>query len=233
MDFSIYLAFTGAEWAYMNNYGGKAAWMACRFSPSGRGISGVPPALPPGSMLMLTDETPVQDHDPKQVAEEIARAVDTLGCGRVLMDFQREKSEKYCEIVSAVAAAVRCPVGVSELYAREGDFPVLLSAPPLWTPLSQHLEKWAGREIWLEAVVEDGVVTVTGEGSRYESCPAYLPENSLIHQGLHLRYWVQPKGQSALFHLRRDRQQLDALLQEAQALGVQTAVGLYQQLGPV
>ena len=231
MDFSIYLAFTGAEWAFMREYGGKAAWMACRFSPGGRGISGVPSSLPPGSMLMLTDETPVEEHDPQQVAWEMAKAVDALGCERVLLDFQREKSEEYCQIVRAVRETVGCLVGVSELYAQELDCPVLLSAPPLWTPLSEHLRKWAGREIWLEAVVEDAVVTVTGQGSRYESCTAHLPENSPVHEGLHVRYWVQTREQEALFLLRRDKAQLDALLREAQTLGVRTAVGLYQQLG--
>lgn len=231
MDFSIYLAFTGAEWASVREYGGKVAWMSCRFSPWGRGISGVPPSLPPGSMLMLTDETPVQGHDPQQVAQEIARAVDALGCGRVLLDFQREKREEYSQIVSAVREAVGCPVGVSELYAEGLDCPVLLSSPPLWTPLSQHLNKWAGREVWLEAVMEDGVVTVTEQGSRYEACAAELPENSLVHDGLHLRYWVQTQEKAALFHLRRDREQLEKLLAEAAKLGVRTAVGLYQQLG--
>lgn len=231
MDFSIYLAFTGAEWASVGEYGGKMAFMACRFSPWGGGISGVPTFLPPGSMLMLSDETPVQGHDPQRIAEEMSRAVGALGCGRVVLDFQRKDQAEYGQIVAAVREAVSCPVGVSEHYAKALDCPVLLSSPPLWTPLSQHLEKWTGREIWLEAVLEDATVTVTEAGSRYQLCDREELPQSHVHEKLHVRYRVQTQEKAALFHLRRDREQLDALLQEAEELGVRTAVGLYQQLG--
>lgn len=231
MDFSIYLAFTPAQWDCVGKYGGKAAWMGAKFSPSGSGITGLPTSLPPGSMLMLTDETPMDGHDPQQVADELARAANVLGCERVLLDFQREKRPEYLETIKAVADAVPCPVGISEIYAEELDCPVLLSPPLLWTPLSQHLAKWEGREIWLEAVLEGVKVTVTEAGADYLPWDPEELAQSHIHTGLHLRYWVEQRKTDVLFHLHRDRQQLNALLQEAHALGIQTAVGLYQQLG--
>lgn len=230
MDFSIYLAFTGAEWAAMEGFGGKAAWLGCRFSPWGSGISGVPASLPPGSMLILTDESPAQGHDPAQVAKELSKAAKELGAERVLLDFQREESEQNREIARAILAAAPCPVGITEQYAPGLDCPVLVTPPPLWMPLAEKLKDWAGREIWLEAVTESAVVTVTEEGSRYEACTFDLPAESQVRDRLQLRYRMRRLNDCIQFDLWRDREMLTAYLEQGAKLGATAAVGLYQQL---
>lgn len=230
MDFSIYLAFTPAEWAALEQHKGKAAWLGCRFSSWGRGISGVPASLPPGSMLILTDETPAQGHDPMQIAKELTQAAKGLEATRVLLDFQRERNEQYWEIAKAVLAAAPCPTAITEQYAGELDSPVLIAPPPLWTPLESKLKAWQAREIWLEAVAESAMVTVTEAGSQYESSTFTLPKESHVHHRLNIRYHMRKKDDCVQFALWRDQEQLMAFLESGAKQGITTAVGLYQQL---
>lgn len=229
MDLLIYHAVTGVELAAAEKTGKPLAWMACRLSPSGDGIGGVPTSLPPGSMLMLTDEMPAQGHDPQRVARELAQVAHELGCSRVLLDFQRPRCSESEQIVSAVQKAAGCPVGVSEGYAAELDCPVLVSPPPLWTTPEEHLAVWKGREVWLEAAQEDAVVTVTEAGSHYAPCEAHGAFPFLDRQLL-AAYRVETESEAVRVYLHRGKEELEGLLNRAKSLGVSAAVGLYQQL---
>ena len=226
----IYLAATGAELLHLASYQGSLAYMACHFSSSGRGISGLPDSLPNGSMLMLTDEFPVHDHDPEQIACELLQGATTLSCGHILLDFQRADEPKTTQIASAILNKATIPVGISAQYAEHFQCPVLVSPSPLWTPLAEQLAPWSGREIWLEAVLENASVIVTEEGSRYiagdhpREAPHFCEELSVSYSSCATSSGVE-------FHLHRGKQELAHLLDRAKQAGVSTAIGLYQQLG--
>lgn len=233
MAFPLYLAMTASEFADAVTLPDNPAWMACHFSCYGTGLSNFPQSLPKGAMLILNDRTPVQHHDPALIARQLAQTVERWTSGCVLLDFQRPDNKEAAAIAEAIVRALSCPVGVTESYARELSCPVFLSPPPLHHPLSAHLAQWQGREVWLEAALEQVQCTVTPEGSHFSPVQAQAPKEPHFEEtALHCRYHLDITPQQAVFTLYRTADTLSALLQEAEALGVTKAIGLYQELHP-
>lgn len=230
MDFPLFLALTASEFAVCQDFPPQMAYMACHYSSSNAGISGVPSRLPAGSALMFTDRMTPGDHDPDRIAGELSDAVRHLECRALFLDLQRPDLPLNNAVTEAVLRSVPCPVIVSELYARSRDCAVLLPPPLLWTALEKHLEPWGSRPIWLEAAIEGAEVTVTKNGSDYAHCPFDPLDHGFHYQKLHIDYQVTLQKDHAVFHLRRDRRCMEELLQEASAHGVRGALGLYQQL---
>lgn len=228
MDLSIYLAFTGAELEAMLNHKGKTAWMGCHLSAYGSGITPPPAALKHCDLLVLTDETPPDGHDPKRVAGEFWAQAQALGCERILLDFQRPPTEESHRIIHQVMKNVTVPVGVTPSYAAQLDCPIFLPPPPLWTPLQEALSPWAGREIWLEIAPEDGCVTLTKDGSTYTPCEA-KKAYTFSDPGLCLSYCTEVSFDRATVYLHRDISNIAKWLEHAFSLGIRTAIGLYQQ----
>lgn len=230
MAIDRYLAMTAAEIASAPALPGKLGYMACHFSPYSTGLSNLPRQLPPGSMLLLTDRTPIHSHDPELAARQLGEAVERLRCGRVLLDLQRPGVTETAELVRVLLERLPCPTAVSLPYAEGLSCPVLLPPVPPDTPLAEHLAPWQGREIWLEAALDSLCLTLTPEGARYSpDLPVPAPHRDL---NLHCHYGIRLEKNRAVFTLRRTRDDLDALLEEAQDRGVVLAVGLYQELGP-
>ena len=231
MALTLYLAMTAAEMQNCTTVPPHMAWMACHFSPYSCGISNVPQALAPGSMLILNDRIPPQGHSPELVAEQLAQAAEELEVARVLLDFQRTEDPLTAKIAEAVVQACSCPVGVTPGYAAGLDCPVFLT-PQLRKGLKEQLELWQGRPVWLEAAWDCEQADITEKGC--VCSPAPLPrEASVFHtdEALHCRYYLELEDDRARFTIWREQEQLQALLAEAQALGIDCAVGLYQQLG--
>lgn len=232
MGLKPYLAMTAAEFHSACTLPSRLGWMACHFSCYGLGLSNIPDSLPKGAMIIVNDRTPVEKHDPQIILSQLQELTDRCKPDCILLDFQRPDQEKTTLIAQTLCENLTCPVGVSESYAKDLDCPVFLPPPPLHQPLKEYLEPWNGREIWLEAALTAQTVTITEAGSKFEmSQPASLPEPYFIEENLHCSYHIQCKQDAAVFTLLRDKQQLGALLEEAECLGIQLAVGLYQQLG--
>lgn len=232
MALPVYLAMTAAEFHSGRTLPEHPAWMACHFSCYGTGLSNRPEKLPKRSMVILNDRTPVHGHDPGLIAEQLLQIVSENDVGGVLLDFQRENCDQTQAIAKAIVETLPCPVGVTEFYAKELDCPVFLPPPPLHRPLTEHLSPWSGRELWLEAALDAVAITVTAEGSRFESALAPEPSApSHLERQLFCRYCTDVLESQAIFTLFRTRQTLDDMLQEAERLGVTRSVGLYQELG--
>lgn len=230
MAIVLHLAMTAAEFTACSPLPGHIAWMACHFSPYGTGITNLPKHLPPGSLLILNDRTPVCGHDPALVAQTLDTLVKRLKCGGILLDFQRPGCEQTNRIAAEIAK-LPCPVAVSELYAGALDCPVFLPPVPLHQPLADHLAPWQGREVWLEAALDSLQITVTEKGSEYTPLPWEAePEIRFTDGCLHCGYTTTIQPGLARFSLHRTRPMLNSLLTEAEKLGVTHAVGLYQQL---
>ena len=71
MAIAPFLAMTGAEMRNNSFLPEKIAWMACHFSPYGLGLSNLPRSLPPGSLLMVDDITPIGKHDPSIILDQL------------------------------------------------------------------------------------------------------------------------------------------------------------------
>ena len=227
-----FLAMTAAEIGGNSPLPPKIAWMACHFSPYSTGLSNCPDTLPQGSLLILNDITPIHGHDPNVIANQLSERINDLGCTGVLLDFQRAGCPDTAVLTAALVGALPCPVGVSQIYGEDLTCPVFLPPPPHHVPLKEYCAPWQGREIWLEMALDAGEITLTESGAGF----AALPPGGTFSGGhpeekLHCHYRIQLEENQARFTLWRTPEDLDALLEEAEGLGVTTAVGLYQELG--
>ena len=232
MFIPCYLAMTAAEMAQFDGLPAESAWMACHFSPYGTGLSNCPSALPAGSMLILNDRIPISGHDPQRIADQLQQALEQLSCDSILLDFQRPDKAETAQLCRLLAQQLPCPLGISHHYAQDLECSVFLPPPPLDMTLEAHLKPWAGRSIWLEAALEAAQYTVSGERCHICPLPYAQPEQeSFVDNALHCRYRCEIGDAAISFFLYRTADQLNALLEQADALGIEKAIGLYQQLG--
>lgn len=231
MALYTYLAMTAAEMALCGTLPNKIGYMACHFSPYGTGLSNLPRELPEDSLLILNDRTPIQGHDPQQIVRQLEACIESFSCRGLLLDFQRPDSGELKELSSILAQALPCPVGVSEPCGKELTCPVFLPPCPPDTRLQAHLAPWEGREIWLELGTEETILTLTEAGCSASTFPE-SSDSAFRHreENLHIHYEIQEYRDRICFHLQRTREDLLALIQEAESLGVTLCTGLYQQL---
>ena len=226
-----YLALTAGE-LQGNAFEGKLAYMACHFSLYTTGLSNIPQALPPGSMLILTDQIPISGHDPHRIAAQLRKTIESFSCDSLLLDFQRPGNAETAQLCRLLSTEISCPLGISHCYARDLESAVFLPPPPLDMPLSEHMKPWQDREIWLEAALEAAEFTLTSDGCTVTPIPyERAQEQAFIDEMVHCRYRCRVDPDSIRFHLYRTADRLDALLEEADHLGIEKSIGLYQQLG--
>lgn len=231
MAFPLYLAMTAAEIRENSQLPPKYAYMACHFSPYGTGLSNRPKSLPEGCLLILNDRTPIHGHDHGLIAAQLEELATKFSCSGVLLDFQRPECKETAALARHLTEALPCPVSVSEMYAEGLACPVFLPPLPLDVPLAEYLRPWQDREIWLEVALDGLEITLTPQG--YAPVPLPFPGESegFTDAKLHCHYHINMKEDAAKFTLFRTREDLDALLAEAEAFGVTRAVGLWQELG--
>ena len=227
----VYHAMTAAELHHCGQPPEGIAWMACHFSPYGTGLTNIPTSLPPGSLLILNDRTPVKGHDPGRIAGLLQQAVEDLGCRGILLDFERPGCEETAAIVEKIVP-LPCPVCVSHLYARGLDCPVFLPPVPLTKTVEEYLSPWGGREVWMELALSSCAISVTESGSVIS--PLSLgarAECRNCDMQLFCHYGVIFDQKEAVFTLKRTENDLQNLMKEAEKWGVTNFVGLWQELG--
>jgi hypothetical protein len=226
-----FLAMTAAEIRGAETLPPKTAWMACHFSPYSTGLSNLPKDLPPGSMVILDDITPIHGHDAEAIAAQLRLRLEEMECSGVLLDFQRPGYEESGLLAERLSEALPCPVGVSALYGQMLSCPVFLPPVPPDVSLADYLAPWNGREIWLELALDGETITLTPAGATTAPLPpAAQHAGGYRDEKLHCHYQIHTDADSARFTLFHTPEDLDALLTEGEALGVTRAVGLYQEL---
>lgn len=227
-----YLAMTAEEFAATTVPPAHMAWMACHFSPYGRGLCNLPRQLPEGSVLILNDRISWNAHDAALITRQLSDAAIRQKASAVLLDFENADVAGIDSLIRKLKEALPCPLVVSKIYAPKEDIAVFLPPCPIHVPLQKYLLPWEGRPIWLEAAVQTEVITVTEKGSKSCVSGAYdMEECPHEDHSLHCCYRIEAKDNAAHFILRRDRSHIDALQEEASALGVAAIVGLHQELG--
>lgn len=225
-----YLAKTGMEFRCEDGDAGPAAWMACHFSPYGTGLSNLPRTLPPDSLLMVDDITPIHGHDFMFIGEQLKACVEALKCRGVLLDFQRPGYSECEKLANHLFEVLPCPVAVSSLYGKDFPGPVLLPPLPFCSSLEAYLDGWKGREVWLETALDGEAVTLTESGAAISPLPRFSPaENGFEEESLHCHYKVAVFEDRITFTLWRTGKDSEGLLEEAKTLGVTLALGLYQE----
>lgn len=231
MALPLYLAMTAAEMRGNDVLPPQFAYMACLFSPYGTGLSNCPKALPEGSLLILNDRTPIHGHDHSLIAGQLQEMAEFLAVSSILLDFQRPDCEETSTLAKHLVNALPCPVGISEGYGGELDCPVFLPPVPLDMRLEEYLSPWQGREIWLDAALDGLQIQLTEAGAASSPLPSWDSADSGYREhALHCHYKCKQEADSIQFTLWRSRADLGALLEEAEALGVTRAVGLWQEL---
>ena len=232
MPIAHYLAMTAAEIAGNSAFPRHAAWMACHFSPSGVGLSNLPNWLPPDCLLILDDSTPIHDHAPERIASELIASMERLQCVGLLLDFQRPGIEQTRKLAEYLCGAFSFPVVVSDTYAAGLDCGVFVSPIPPDEAMASRLARWRGREIWLDTTMEGLEIVLTEKGAKSATLPHQkYPDCGLEDRKLHCHYRISLSENSAVFTLWRTKSDISVQLEEAEALGVTAAVGLYQEFG--
>lgn len=232
MPIPRYLAMTAAEMAGNVILPRHTAWMACHFSSGSTGLSNLPKWLTPGSVLILDDSTPIQGHDPERISAELSAYMERLKCAGLLLDFQRPVEEETQKLVKYLCDALPFPMVVSDRYADGLDCGVFVS--PIWQdePMDSRLSRWSGREIWLDTTTEGLEIVLTEDGAKSTPLPLWAhPDSGLEDRKLHCHYRISLEESRAVFTLWRTNEDIAAQLEEAEALGVTAAVGLYQEFG--
>ena len=225
-----YLAMTAAEFRNLAPKNQNIAWMACHFSPYGTALSNIPSTLPPHSLLILNDRTPICGHDPELIACQLALLTEKFSCGGLLLDFQRPEEPETADLVRHLLNRLPSPTAVSHFYAADLDCPVFLPPVPIETPVEEYLTPWAGREIWLEAALDGCILELTESGCTQKPHLGPIRDDH-ADETLCCHYQIETTPSSAVFRLHRTESDLKQLLRRAEPHGVTHAVGLYQELG--
>lgn len=228
MEIPIYLAMTGMEAMGASVLPPKMAWLSCLFSPYSMGISNLPKQLPPDSLLILSDRTPIYGHDPQQIRSQLEDVITRFSCCGLLLDFQVCENRELERLAKSLLD-LPCPVAVSETYAHALTCPVFLPPVPLDTTPESYLSHWEGREIWLEMALDSMAVEVTEQGISRKNAPiCEIPTTPFYDETLCCHYGITVSDRIT-FHLHRQRSDLEYLLVRVANLGVTRAVGLYQE----
>lgn len=224
MPSAFFLAQTASEFRWELPADAKRAWMACHFSPYATGLSNLPERLTEGGMVILNDFIPVADHDPDRIAAQLREVVQMHRCSRVLLDFERPGESRTAEIAKAIVEALPCPVGVSESYANGLPCPVFLPPLPLHMPLTDYIEPWKGRPVWLELMPDYATYTITEKGCQKATGEITGPFPHFDEQAC-CRYRIEVLEDAIRFTICRGAKEL-ALLRKRDE--IDCFVGLYQ-----
>jgi hypothetical protein len=230
MGLASFLAMTAAEIAGNRVLPPKTAWMACHFSPYGPGLSNLPRALPPGSLLMVDDATPIRNHDPQVIREQLHRCAKALDCRGIFLDFQRPKDDKTASLVEFLSDSLPCPVAVSHIYADNSVCALCIPPVPPSEPPESWFSRWKDKELWLELSREGEQITVTEQGAAVTSLPFWEARETDFHdENLLCHYRQEVQEDAVVFTLYRTQEDQLNLLDLAEKHGITTAVGLYQE----
>ena len=228
MAIQTYLAMTAAECQSCEAFPEHIAWMACHFSPYGSGLSNLPPALPPGSLLILNDRIPIAGHDPDRIAKQLQMTVNQFRCRGLLLDFQRPCVEEIRHLIEGLLKALPCPVAVADIYAQAFGCPVFLSPCPHHVPLSEYIRPWKEREIWLDLAADAETILLSKSRCQITALPlGELPETGHRDTLLHCHYAIHTEPDFAEFILWRTAEDQEQLSKEAETLGIQNAISLF------
>lgn len=231
MGIPICLAITAGELALSRDLPSPLGWLACHFSPSGPGLSNMPPSLPPGSVLLVDDSNPFSGHQAQIIARQLTEAVSGWQLQAVVLDFQRSGNGAVKKLAELLHSTLPCPVVVTPDYAPSAS-PVLLPPCPLNRHLQDHIAPFKGRRIWLELALEGLAIRIDQAGYHAEQMPyANTPVFPHWDEKLLCHYRITPSADSVTFHLQRNREDLQKLLETANNLGITQAIGLWQELG--
>ncbi len=229
MALKVYLAMTESEIREKSPSLPAVAWLTGGFIRETGELVGMGALCPEGTMLTVTDSAGLEGLDLDGALSALMRTVEEYHCESILLDFQQPECPEAAALAERVVNAATCPVGVSAKYAVDGCA-VLVPPVPVDRTVEEYLEAWRGREIWLELSREGKHMTVGEDGVSEESVDGTEPGPHYEKQFC-CHYDLQIGEHAAHFYLSRGKEDLLAMMERAESLGVTRTVGLYQELG--
>ena len=230
MAIAPFLAMTAAEIRENTIFPSKTAWLGCRFSTRNPGLSNLPTVLPSESLLILTDQTPFDGHDPGLILRQLGECLERLSCRALLLDFQRPGIPEVAELSKQLTASLPCPVIVSACYGQDQDCPIFLPPVPPSVPLQEWLSPWKGREIWQELAMDGECITLTEQGAEITPLPYGWSGDGFSDKQLNCHYHIEQGPDTVKFTLWRTGEDLAALAGRAEVEGITHFVGWYREL---
>ena len=228
MPIPIYLAMTESEMADCTALPPKIAWMSCLFSPYGTGLTGIPQTLPLNSILILNDRIPFLRQDQNLIVRQLKKAMNDLRCESLLLDFQQPDVPELRELIEKLSALDH-KICVSVCYSNHWGGPILVPPVPLGESVEAYLQKWGGREIWLEIEQTALKITVTEDGSNYLPMKGNSAEEYPYFCKELLCHYHQKITDTAEFYLKRTQEDLTELVKLAKDFGVTRGIGFYSE----
>ena len=231
MVLPLYLAMTGREILAAQPSASRCAYMACHFSPYGLGLSNLPKALPEGAVILLSDRIPPGGHDAEVVVAQLEELVRQFQPKAIVLDLETAGNGFCRELAVKCSGISGAEITVAAAYAKDLPCSVFVGAGALWTPAEKLLKPWQGRKLWVEAVLQRGLVTVTDQGAGYEELPWEPPEEELpVDEDLQVAYRIRQTKDAVEVMLWRGKEQLPKWMEKLEQLGAEGFLGLYQQL---
>ncbi len=146
------------------------------FSVSGPGLSSRPHRLPPGSLILLDDQTPWNGHSLEAVCQETTDVLLRTGAAGLLLDFERPPTDETACLAQCLIQCCQeagCPIGMPPDYLGSGGGRRLPPPLPCHRTPEQALAPYHGREIWLEAAAGGCQVTLGADTPAI--CPGRPP----------------------------------------------------------
>ena len=227
MVIAHYLAVTQAEIA-LGALPECLGYLGCHFGEYG--LRGLPDTLPQKSILIVDDRVPMAGQSPQRILSQLRECFDSLHFVGLLLDFQQPGNEAQRALTLLLSQKLPVPVAVSPAYACPECRVFLPPVPPNQT-LSQALAPWAGRKIWLDTSVSALQLTLTTAGCRETALPRPTAPGKFTDPELCCRYSILETPEGVQFTLFRDIGCIQAMLEKAEPLGVELAMGLWQELG--
>ena len=173
------------------------------------------------SILILTDRKPWSLQEIRTLVKDHMK---------ILLDFQRPDDDNNHKIITELEC-LGLPYCTTGIYAEEHNCAVFLPPLPLTSTLAEHIMPWSGRELWLELALDGQRITLTTDSSKEIYIPhAQHHQKSHRDSKLHCHYRIHTTETAAEFTLWRCKEDIIALLEEAESLGIRLAVGLWQEL---
>lgn len=226
MAIPIILAMTATEIQNNPTIASNIAYLSCHFSPTGAGLSDLPPFPSAYETIILDDSIPISGHKPDIILQQLTE----LKPKKLLLDFQRPPTSEAQRMIDAIVHTQRCPTAVARNYAEALSCPIFLPPVPLCVPIEEYLHPWNGREIWLELALDALEITVNAQGSVFTPLP-YAQTQAQPHRDslLHCHYTITTDTDALRFYLYRTLDDIIALTSSLHS-GVTNALGLFQEL---
>lgn len=228
MVIAHYLALSAADFRGCSPLPPHIAWLSCRFSPYGSGLINLPKQLPPDSLCILEDSTPMAAHSIPNISAALSVLLSENRCRGLILDFQRQENAREHQLAAELSKVLPVPVAAPPEFASQDCILFLPPAPPE-TPLQTYLKPWHGRRVWLDTAPNACTLVLSEAGCRIDRNRPFPGGKSFLDSATASRYHIALTNGCAEISLCRDAQTLPVFLEQAGALGVELAVGLWQE----